>query len=156
MRWYEKRKPIQNFVWTLCLLSFLTRTGWIVCLSVAIGLIVHVALLMKAEKGARLPYAVVTVFFAACLCFLLPRILSVHPGLKGPSEVFIDVCDQLFAEGSDCKAIEKSGNDVTEQFLRDHREEYRSGDYAAIWEAITNSSITITTPTEFGKAGAGE
>ena len=156
MRWYEKRKPIQNFVWMLCLLSFLTRTGWIVCLSVAIGLIVHVALLMKAEKGARLPYAVVTVFFAACLCFLLPRILSVHPGLNGPSEVFIDVCDQLFAEGSDCKAIEKSGNDVTEQFLRDHREEYLSGDYAAIWEAITNSSITITTPTEFGKAVAGE
>ena len=34
--------------------------------------------------------------------------------------------------------------------------EYLSGDYAAIWEAITNDSIKITTPTEFGKAGAGE
>ena len=129
----KKRKPVQNLVWVLCLLAWLTHIGWLMCLSFLIGMIVHAVLMKRAEKGSRLPYAVVIVFFTVCLS-----------DLTGPTDLFIDVCDQLFAEGSDSTATDRDGNDVTERFLREYQEAYHSGDYVTLWDAVAEEAITIS------------
>ena len=69
----KKRKPVQNLVWVLCLLAWLTHIGWLMCLSFLIGMIVHAVLMKRAEKGSRLPHAVVIVFFTVCLSFLVSK-----------------------------------------------------------------------------------
>ena len=141
----KKRKPVQNLVWVLCLLAWLTHIGWLMCLSFLIGMIVHAVLMKRAEKGSRLPYAVVIVFFTVCLSFLVSKgVLKRSADLTGPTDLFIDVCDQLFAEGPDSTATDRDGNDVTERFLREYQEAYHSGDYVTLWDAVAEEAITIS------------
>ena len=65
-------------------------------------------------------------------------------GLTGPTELFIDVCDDFFTENSNYKAIDKNGNDVTEAFLGESRNDYLQGDYDKIWNAVKNDLAAIS------------
>ena len=61
-----------------------------------------------------------------------------------PSDVFIDICDHLFTEGSGYTAIDENGADVTARFVRDYYEEYLAGNYAIIFQAVTDDLHCIT------------
>lgn len=65
-------------------------------------------------------------------------------GLTGPTQLFFEVCDNLFAKSSTYRVIDKNGKDVTSQFLNDYQDYYFSGNYQAIWNAIVNRSDTIS------------
>jgi len=65
-------------------------------------------------------------------------------GLTGPTNLFIDVCDDLFEENSNYRAIDKNGVDVTGNFLSTYRSAYMSGNYEVIWNAVKNSLSVIS------------
>lgn len=69
---------------------------------------------------------------------------AANAGLTGPTDEFIDVCNSLFTEGSGYKAIDQNGDDVTEEFVQDYRDEYLSGNLAVIWEAVGDDLSCIT------------
>lgn len=50
-------------------------------------------------------------------------------GLTGPTQLFFEVCDNLFAKSSTYRVIDKNGKDVTSQFLNDYQDYYFSGNY---------------------------
>lgn len=81
---------------------------------------------------------------AVCLSTLLSTAAFAAGDDFAPSDVFIDVCDHLFTEGSGYMAIDKNGVDVTSQFVRDYREEYLAGNYETIFEAVIDDLKTIT------------
>lgn len=60
-------------------------------------------------------------------------------GLTEPTDLFIEACDNLFAEDTNYKVIDENGCDVTEQFLEEHRAEYLSDDYVAIENAVIDT-----------------
>lgn len=83
------------------------------------------------------------------LILSLPAMLSIAAAFAAgnnsiPSDEFFDICDHLFTEGSGYKAIDKNGADVTSQFVRDYREDYLSGDYEIIFDAVTKDLKYIT------------
>ena len=49
-------------------------------------------------------------------------------GLTGPTNLFIDVCDNLFSQDSTYRALDSEGNDITENFLAKYQSAYHTGD----------------------------
>lgn len=70
-----------------------------------------------------------------------------QPGLSGPSDTFIEVCDNLFTDNTGgYKAIDKDGNDITTTFTEEYAEAYNSGDYQTIWQAVLDDLQCVTWP----------
>lgn len=65
-------------------------------------------------------------------------------GLTGPTNLFIDVCDNLFSQDSTYRALDSEGNDITENFLAKYQSAYHTGDYTQIWNAVKDSAISVT------------
>ena len=89
------------------------------------------------------------VLFVVCLLTLLSIVAFAQEsnndgGLKGPTNLFIEVCDNLFAENSNYRAIDKNGFDVTESFLSAHQAEYNSRNYMAIWNSVKGDLSVIS------------
>ena len=81
---------------------------------------------------------------AVCLSTLLSTAAFAAGDDFAPSDVFIDVCDHLFTEGSGYTAIDENGADVTARFVRDYYEEYLAGNYEIIFQAVTDDLHCIT------------
>lgn len=90
-------------------------------------------------------FALVGVLISAISCPALAVVAEDQgEGLTGPTELFIDICDELFSGNSEYKAIDKSGDDVTAQFLVDYQDAYVVENYTLIWEAVKENLETIT------------
>ena len=89
-------------------------------------------------------FALVCVLVSAMACPAFAATTEDQEGLTGPTDLFVDICDELFSEDSEYRAIDNNGNDVTAQFLAEYDDAYASGTYALIWNAVNDELDTIT------------
>lgn len=65
-------------------------------------------------------FALVCVLVSAMACPAFAATTEDQEGLTGPTDLFVDICDELFSEDSEYRAIDNNGNDVTAQFLAEY------------------------------------
>lgn len=64
--------------------------------------------------------------------------------VTGPTPTFIKMCNNLFNNPTEYRALDNSQNDVTEMFISRHASDYQSNDYNALWDAFGNELYAIT------------
>lgn len=89
-------------------------------------------------------FALVCVLVSAMACPAFAATTEDQEGLTGPTDLFVDICDELFSEDSEYRAIDNNGNDVTAQFLAEYDDAYAAGNYELIWNAVKDELDTIT------------
>ena len=89
-------------------------------------------------------FALVCVLVSAMACPAFAASTEDQEGLTGPTDLFVDICDKLFSEDSEYRAIDNDGNDVTAQFLTEYDDAYVAGNYELIWNAVKDELDTIT------------
>lgn len=89
-------------------------------------------------------FALVCVLVSAMACPAFAATAEDQEGLTGPTDLFVDICDELFSRDSEYRAIDNDGNDVTAQFLAEYDDAYVAGNYELIWNAVKDELDTIT------------
>ena len=70
----------------------------------------------------------------------------------GPSEHFIEVCDNFFDRSNGYRAISKSGDDITTEFWSMYEQAHKNGDYKLIWKAVRDDLSSISWDTSIETA----
>lgn len=96
--------------------------------------------------------AIALLCLASMTCFA--QGMSNQP-VTGPTPTFIKMCNNLFNNSTEYRALDKGQNDVTEMFVSRHASEYKSNDYNALWDAFGTELYAITwrNETEIGARG---
>lgn len=89
--------------------------------------------------------AMVLIGLMSMTCFAVDT--SDQP-LKGPTKTFIEMCDCLFTNSTEYRALDKGQNDVTNAFISSHASDYQSRDYDTLWKAFRAELYGITWRTE--------
>lgn len=96
--------------------------------------------------------AIAMTFIVSTSCFAAT---PSNQGLTEPTEKFIEMCDNLFNNPEEYKALDKGQNDVTNIFINKYASYYAAEEYGVLWDAFKDELYGIMWEDETQKSTRG-
>lgn len=94
------------------------------------------------KKAISILTSFTLVFLLSMSCFATGT--ETTTGLTGPTPLFIEVCNNLFTNPDEYKALDKGQQDITESFVNKYKPCYYSRSYDMLWNAFKNELYGVT------------
>lgn len=91
-------------------------------------------------------YLFFVLLVAALVCFSMQPVLAVNQDnefVDGPSETFIDLYTKLFMRTETFILLDSEENCITDTFINEYNDEFSSGNFQAIWDAVLDGDYSL-------------
>ncbi|MFY9358389.1 MAG: hypothetical protein WAQ54_00235 [Bacillota bacterium] len=99
---------------------------------------------MRITSSKILGILLALAMMMAARCYPVYASDDIGVGLRGPTRLFVETCNQFFSDPMNYRALDKDQTDVSLVFYQRYLEKYRNQDFAALWKAFLNELYCIT------------